>query len=164
MISAAVALHSAGAKEIRTAVEAAQALQPLAGNFAVALFSMGIIGTGLLAVPVLAGSAAYAVAAILHWRRGLDLKLHQARGFYLIVGLATIGGAVLDVVKLDPIKALFWAAVINGIVAVPVMVTMLLLATKRSVMGDFVITRRLQLGGWLATGAMAGAVIAMLVA
>jgi Mn2+/Fe2+ NRAMP family transporter len=112
----------------------------------------------------LAGSAAYAVAATLHWRRGLDLKLHQARGFYAIVALATIGGAMLDVVRLDPIKALFWAAVINGIVAVPVMVVMVLLATKRSVMGEFTITRRLQFGGWLATGAMAAAVLAMLVA
>jgi Mn2+/Fe2+ NRAMP family transporter len=164
MISAAAALHSTGAKEIGTAAEAAQALQPLAGDFAVLLFTLGIIGTGLLAVPVLAGSAAYAVAAILHWRRGLDLKLHQARGFYLIVGLATVGGSVLDVVKLDPIKALFWAAVINGVVAVPVMVTMLLLAAKRSVMGKFAITRRLQVGGWLATTAMACAVAAMLIA
>jgi Mn2+/Fe2+ NRAMP family transporter len=164
MISAAAALHSSGATEIGTAAEAAQALQPIAGDFAVALFSMGIVGTGLLAVPVLAGSAAYSVAAILHWRRGLDLKLHQARGFYLIVGLATLGGVVLDVVKLDPIKALFWAAVINGVVAVPVMITMLLLATRRSVMGAFAITRRLQVGGWLATSAMAAAVVAMLVA
>ena len=126
------------------------------------LFSLGIIGTGLIAVPVLAGSAAYAVAETFEWKRGLDLKLLEAREFYAIIALATLGGVALDFSPIDPIKALFWSAVINGVIAVPIMVVMMLLADDAKVMGRFIVTRRLKALGWLATGTMAAAVAAML--
>ena len=125
------------------------------------LFSLGIIGTGMIAVPVLAGSAAYAVAETFEWKRGLDLKLLEAREFYAIIALATLGGVALDFSPIDPIKALFWSAVINGVIAVPIMVVMMLLADDSKVMGTFTVTRRLKALGWLATGTMAAAVVAM---
>ena len=125
------------------------------------LFSLGIIGTGLIAVPVLAGSAAYAVAETFEWKRGLDLKLLEAREFYAIIALATLGGVALDFSPIDPIKALFWSAVINGVIAVPIMVVMMLLADDAKVMGRFTVTRWLKALGWLATGTMAAAVAAM---
>jgi Mn2+/Fe2+ NRAMP family transporter len=115
----------------------------------------------LIAVPVLAGSAAYAVAESFEWRRGLDLKLVEAREFYAIIAFATLGGVALDFSPVDPIRALFWAAVINGVIAVPIMVVMMLLADDPKVMGSFTLTRRLKALGWLATGTMAAAVAAM---
>lgn len=163
MLTAAVTLHLHGITDIETSAQAAQALRPLAGDFAFMLFSAGIIGTGLLAVPVLAGSAAYAVAESFQWRIGLGLKLLQARGFYAIVSIATILGVALNFTPVDPIKALFWSSVINGVVAVPIMVVMMLMAMRADIMGPFVITRRLKILGWLATAIMAIVVLAMFV-
>lgn len=163
MLTAAVTLHLHGITDIETSAQAAQALRPLAGDFAFMLFSAGIVGTGLLAVPVLAGSAAYAVAESFQWRIGLGLKLLQARGFYAIVSIATILGMALNFTPIDPIKALFWSSVINGVVAVPIMVVMMLMAMRADIMGPFVITRRLRVLGWLATVIMAIVVLAMFV-
>ena len=161
MLTAAVTLHLHGITDIETSAQAAQALRPLAGDFAFMLFSAGIVGTGLLAVPVLAGSAAYVVAESFQWRIGLGLKLLQARGFYAIVSIATILGVALNFTPIDPIKALFWSSVINGVVAVPIMVVMMLMAMRSDIMGPFVITRRLKILGWLATAIMAIVVLAM---
>ena len=161
ILGAAATLHVAGITDIQTSAQAAEALRPLAGEFTFLLFSLGIIGTGLIAVPVLAGSAAYAVAETFEWKRGLDLKLLEAREFYAIIALATLGGVALDFSPIDPIKALFWSAVINGVIAVPIMVVMMLLADDAKVMGRFTVTRWLKALGWLATGTMAAAVAAM---
>jgi NRAMP (natural resistance-associated macrophage protein)-like metal ion transporter len=163
MLTTAVTLHAAGMTNIQTASDAAEALRPLAGNFAFTLFAAGIIGTGLLAVPVLAGSAAYAVAEAFSWRIGLGLSLADARGFYSILTVATLIGVAIDLSGVDSIKMLFWAAIINGVVSVPIMVVMMLLAARRSVMGRFVTGRLLGLLGWAATAVMAAAVIAMFV-
>jgi len=161
IVGTASTLHLAGVTDIQTSAQAAEALRPLAGDFAFLLFALGIIGTGLIAVPVLAGSAAYAVAETFEWRRGLDLKLLEAREFYAIIALATLGGVALDFSPIDPIRALFWSAVVNGVIAVPIMVVMMLLADDPKVMGEFAVTRRLKALGWLATGTMAAAVAAM---
>jgi Mn2+/Fe2+ NRAMP family transporter len=163
IISAAATLHPAGITHIETSAQAAEALRPVAGPFAFVLFCLGIVGTGMLAVPVLAGSAAYAVAETFRWKHGLDLKPHQARGFYAIVTVATAGGVLLNFVGIDPIRALVWAAVINGVAAVPIMGVMMLLATDPRVLGKFAVRRWLKVAGWLATATMAAAVAAMLV-
>jgi len=162
ILGTAATLNVAGITDIQTSAQAAEALRPLAGQFSFLLFSLGIIGTGLIAVPVLAGSAAYAVAETFEWKRGLDLKLLEAREFYAIIALATLGGVALDFSWINPIRALFWAAVINGVIAVPIMVVMMLLADDQKVMGKFTVTRHLKALGWLATGTMAAAVFAML--
>ena len=161
ILGTAATLNAAGVTDISTSAQAAEALRPLAGPFAFLLFSLGIIGTGMIAVPVLAGSAAYAVAETFEWKRGLDLKLLEAREFYAIIALATLGGVALDFSPIDPIRALFWSAVVNGVIAVPIMVVMMLLADDAKVMGGFTITRQLKALGWLATGTMAAAVAAM---
>jgi Mn2+/Fe2+ NRAMP family transporter len=161
MLTAVTTLHLHGVTDIATSSQAAQALRPIAGDFAFALFAAGIIGTGLLAVPVLAGSAAYGIAEALRWRIGLGLDLAQARGFYAIVIFATLLGVGLNFTPIDPIKALFWSAVINGVVAVPVMVVMMLMARRKLVMGGFIISRRSAALGWAATTVMAVMVIAM---
>jgi len=161
LISCAATLHRNGITNIATSAQAAEALRPLAGDAVFLLFGLGIIGTGLLAVPVRAGSAAYAVAESFEWKTGLDLKLLEAREFYGIIAFATLGGVLLDFTPIDPIKALFWCAVINGIIAVPIMIVMMLLADDPRVMGTFTVTRRLKTLGWLATWTMAAAVVAM---
>jgi Mn2+/Fe2+ NRAMP family transporter len=125
------------------------------------LFAAGIIGTGMLAVPVLAGSAAYAVAEAFDWQTGLDRKLFEAKEFYAMLTVATIGGTLLDFTHIDPIKALFWSAVINGFIAVPIMAVMMLLAQRADVMGEFVVKPRLRFLGWAATLVMLAAVVAM---
>jgi NRAMP (natural resistance-associated macrophage protein)-like metal ion transporter len=163
MLTTAVTLHAAGITDIQTTAQAAEALRPLAGEFAFFLFAAGIIGTGLLAIPVLAGSAAYAVAEGFRWPIGLGLPLAGARGFYAILTVATLLGVAIDLAGVDSIKMLLWAAVLNGIIAVPIMVVMMLLAVKPAVMGAFVIKRRLWMLGWLATAVMALAVIALFV-
>jgi NRAMP (natural resistance-associated macrophage protein)-like metal ion transporter len=162
MLTAIVTLRMHGVTDIQTSAEAAQALRPVAGDFAFALFAAGIIGTGLLAVPILAGSAAYAAAEAFRWRIGLGRPLRKAGGFYTLLTIATLLGAALNFTSIDPIKALFWSAVINGIIAVPIMAVMMLLAVKPEVMGPFVITRRLRILGWLATSVMALVVLAMI--
>jgi NRAMP (natural resistance-associated macrophage protein)-like metal ion transporter len=161
ILGTAATLNAAGVTDIQTSAQAAEALRPIAGQFAFMLFALGIIGTGLIAVPVLAGSAAYAVAETFEWKRGLDLKLLEAREFYAIIALATLGGVALDFSPIDPIRALFWSAVVNGVIAVPIMVVMMLLSDDAKVMGGFTVTRRLKALGWLATGTMAAAVAAM---
>ena len=163
MLTAAATLHAAGHTEIRSAAQAAEALRPLAGEFAFLLFSLGIIGTGMLAVPVLAGSAAYAVAESFRWPIGLGLKLAEARGFYTILTAATVLGVAINFSGIDALKALVWAAILNGVVSVPIMAVLMMLAVKPEVMGPFVVRRRLWFLGWLATAVMAAAVVAMFV-
>ena len=161
ILSTAATLHATGMTNIQTSAQAAEALRPLAGDFTFYLFSLGIIGTGLLAVPVLAGSAAYAVAEAFDWRTGLDLKPYEGRRFYSIVSVATIGGVILGILPIDPMKQLFYSAVINGVIAVPIMGVMMILGTREVVMGRYAIGKRLRWLGWLATAVMAVAVMAM---
>ena len=163
MLTTAVTLHAAGATDIQSAAQAAEALRPLAGEFAFLLFAAGIIGTGLLAIPVLGGSAAYAVAESFRWPIGLGLPLAEARGFYFILTVASVLGIAIDFSGVDSIKMLLWAAEVNGVVAVPIMAVMMLLSVKPAVMGPFVATRRLRVLGWFATAVMAAAVIAMFI-
>jgi len=162
MIAAAATLHAHGAISIDSAVQAAEALRPLAGEQAFVLFAVGIIATGLLAVPVLAGSTAYAVADALGWHGSLDHRFGEARGFYAVVIGGTIAGTALDFTPIDPIKALVFSAVVNGIAAVPIMAMLMLLASNPRALGDFAIRGRLRFFGWLATGLMAIAVTLML--
>jgi NRAMP (natural resistance-associated macrophage protein)-like metal ion transporter len=162
ILSTAATLHVAGIVDIQTSAQAAEALRPLGGATAFLLFSLGIIGTGMLAVPVLAGSAAYAVSESFDWQSGMDRKLPEALGFYGIIGIATIGGVALTFTHLDPVRALLWSAEINGIIAVPIMAIMMILASRKDVMGAFVIRPRLRRLGWVATGVMAVTVVAMM--
>ncbi len=161
MVTTAATLHASGVTDIQTASQAAEALRPLAGPLTFALFSAGIIGTGLLAVPVLAGSAAYAVAETLHWRGSLEDRPRDAKGFYAIVAVATAVGVLAEFAPVDPFRLLFWSAVINGLAAVPIMAVMMVVVTRRSVMGDLVASRRMAVLGWMATGLMALAAIAL---
>ena len=163
MLTAAATLHAHGDTNIQTAAQAARALEPLAGRFAYALFAAGIIVTGLLAVPVLAGAAAYAVGEAMHWRVGLEIKPAQAMKFYVTLGAATLVGLLLNFVRFDPIKSLFIAAVINGLLAAPVMALMMLLTHSRRIMGEFTLPVYLQIAGWAGTIAMFVASIAFLV-
>ena len=161
ILTAAVTLHAKRLTNVATSAQAAEALRPLAGQYAFYLFAAGIVGTGLLAVPVLAGSAAYAVAEAFDWRIGLGRRVMKARGFYAILTVATLLGVALNFTPIDPIKALFWSAVINGVIAVPIMVIVMLLSGRSEVMGDFVVKGPLRLLGWTATAVMAVAVIVM---
>lgn len=161
IVTTAATLHAHGLTKITTAAQAAEALRPIAGFFTFALFSAGIIGTGLLAVPVLAGSAAYAVAETFHLRGSLELPANRAIGFYAIVSAATLAGAGLTLTKMDPIAMLFWAAVINGVVAVPIMAVMMVLISRKK--GPSVaLPVWLKSLGWLSTALMALAVALML--
>jgi Mn2+/Fe2+ NRAMP family transporter len=162
MITTAATLHRAGTT-IETSTQAAEALRPVAGAFAFAVFALGIIGTGLLSVPVLAGSAAYALGEARRWPIGLARKPKQAKAFYLTIALATLGGGAINFAPIDPMKALFWSAVINGIVAVPVMAIIMHMAREPKIMGKFPLTGWLLRIGWVATIIMAVAVIGMLV-
>jgi Mn2+/Fe2+ NRAMP family transporter len=162
MLTAAAGLRPYGITDIQTSAQAAAALRPLAGDFAFALFAAGIIGTGMLAVPVLGGSAAYAVAEAFKWRTGLGRRPTNAKGFYAILIIATSLGVGLNFTPVDPIRALFWSAVINGVIAVPIMAVMMRLAIKREVMGPFVVTGWLRVLGWAATSVMALAVLVMI--
>ncbi|MDP2026274.1 divalent metal cation transporter, partial [Sulfuriferula sp.] len=161
ILTTAATLHLHGVTDIQTSAQAASALRPIAGDFAFWLFSAGIIGTGLLAIPVLAGSAAYAMAGALHWRNSLELKPSEAKGFYGIIVISTLIGVGISFTPIDPIKALYWSAVINGVISVPIMAVMMLMAARSDIMGQFVITFRLKLLGWAGTSVMAFAVIAM---
>ena len=161
MLSTAATLNVAGITNITTSAQAAEALRPLAGNITFLIFSLGIIGTGMLAVPVLAGSAAYAISDYFNWSQGLDKKMLEAKGFYAIISIATIAGMLLDFTPIDPIKALFWSAVVNGVIAVPIMATMMIMAVRPDIMGAFVIKKKLKYLGWLATALMLATVIAM---
>ncbi len=163
IIATAATLHASGQTNIQTAGQAAEALRPIAGPFTFVLFASGIIGTGLLAVPVLAGSCAYALAETAGWNEGLGEKLGRARGFYGTIAAATLIGLALNFTGIDPIKALYWSAVLNGVLAAPLMALMLIVATNRAIMGKLVIGRWLVLVGWLATAAMALATTAFFV-
>lgn len=161
IVTAAATLNAHGVTDIQTSAQAAEALRPLAGDFSFFLFAAGIIGTGMLAVPILAGSAAYALAEALQWPAGLARRPSQAKSFYGAIAAATLIGIGIDLIGLDPIKALFWSAVINGVVAVPLMVMMMLMTARRAVMGAFVLPPLLSAFGWLSTLAMAAMVVAM---
>jgi NRAMP (natural resistance-associated macrophage protein)-like metal ion transporter len=163
MISAAVTLHAQGKTDIATAAEAAEALRPIAGDFAFALFSLGLIGTGLLSLPVLAGSAAYAFGEAHGWKCGLENKPWEAVGFYSVITAATLLGIGIDFSPLDPIKALFWSAVINGFVSVPVMAAMMWVGSRRDQMGRFTVGPLTLALGWVTTAVMAVAALAMLI-
>jgi NRAMP (natural resistance-associated macrophage protein)-like metal ion transporter len=162
IVTTAATLHTAGVTKVDTAAQAAEALRPIAGNFAFFLFSMGIIGTGLLAVPVLAGSAAYATAETFGLRGSLELPASRALGFYAIVGAATLGGAALTATNIDPIAMLFWSAVINGVAAVPIMVAMMWIVTRGELAHKLALPRWIKVLGWLAALLMAVAVALLL--
>lgn len=161
ILTAAVVLHAHGKTDIQTSADAAAALRPIAGKFAFWLFAGGIVGTGLLALPILAGSAAYALGETFRWKTGLEAKPAKAKLFYGTIVLATLAGMVLSFSSIDPIRMLFWSAVINGVIAVPLMVLIMYLASRRKVMGKFSISFRLRCLGWLATLVMAAAAIVM---
>lgn len=162
ILTTAVTLNLHGLTHIQTSAQAAAALRPIAGEFAFILFSAGIIGTGLLAIPVLAGSSAYAMAGAFKWKNSLEYAPSHAKRFYSMIALSTLIGIAMGFSHLDPIKALFWSAVINGVISVPIMVVMMLMAARSDVMGQFVITTRLKVLGWLTTLMMGAAVCAML--
>jgi NRAMP (natural resistance-associated macrophage protein)-like metal ion transporter len=161
IVSTAATLHAHGVTDIQTSSQAAEALRPIAGSLTFALFSAGIIGIGLLAVPVLAGAGAYALGEALQWTTGLDRAPRDAKAFYGTIAVSTVFGIGINFVGLDPIKALFWSAVINGVVAVPLMAVIMLMAMRRDVMGGFVLPRPLWALGWTCTGTMAVAVAIM---
>ena len=157
----AATLHAHGQTQIDTTAQAAAALRPIAGDFAFWLFALGVLGTGMLALPVLAGSAAEAVASYFHLRKGLDLTLARGRSFYAILAAAMLLGVGISLSGLNPISALYWAAVINAVISVPVMVAVMIAASSRKVMGQMVLPRKWKLLGWLATAAMAAASVAL---
>ena len=161
ILATGVTLHVAGITDIQTAAEAASALRPLAGEFAFALFAIGILGVGMIGVPVLAGSAAYALAEAMGWKWGLERKAADARGFYGVIAVSVLIGMALEYTPINPMKALFWSAVINGVVAVPLLVVITLLASRKSVMGPYKVGPVIQTLGWLTTAIMGFAALAM---
>lgn len=162
ILGTATTLHAAGKTDIQSASDAAQALKPLAGSLAFITFSLGIIGTGLLAVPVLAGSSGYAVCEIGGWRASLEHKPRRAIIFYSVIALGMALGVAIDWSPINPMKALFWSAVINGVAAVPIMVGLMLVVSRRDIMKEFVAPPSLRFFGWLATLVMGVAAIAMI--
>jgi len=165
ILTTAATMHSAdpsAANHIRTAADAAKALQPLAGQFAFLLFAFGIVGTGMLAIPVLAGSAAYAVSETFGWRASLESKPSQARHFYAVIAVSTILGVSLTLIGLDPIRALFLSALVNGLVAVPLMFLLLMISVKPAIVGNFRLPLYLKAVGWTATVLMAAASLGFL--
>ena len=162
MLLGGVVLYSAGIRDVTSAAQAAQALRPLAGDFTFALFAGGIIATGLLAVPVLASSSAYAVAEAFGWPDGLERRWFEAKHFYAVIVVATLVGTGMDFTPIDPMKALYWSAVINGVVAVPIMVGLMMLASKQEVMGKFTSGIKTRWFGWGGVGVMGCAVLMML--
>jgi NRAMP (natural resistance-associated macrophage protein)-like metal ion transporter len=163
ILATAVTLHVAGITDIETAAQAASALRPLAGEFAFLLFAVGILGVGLIGVPVLAASGAYALAESLDWDWGLERRLKDARGFYGVIAVGVLAGLGIQYLPISPMRALFWSAVINGVVAVPLMVVIILLASSRSVMGPFTVSRPIIVLGWIATAVMGAAAVRMFV-
>jgi NRAMP (natural resistance-associated macrophage protein)-like metal ion transporter len=161
MITAGATLHPNDVTDIRTSAQAAEALRPIAGPLAEIIFALGVIGTGLLSIPVLAGSAAYAVGEARKWPTGLARTPVEAKAFYAVICIATIVGMIMNFTSIDPIRALYWSAVINGVVAVPVMAIMMWLAASSKVMGQFAVTGWIKIIGWAATAVMAVAVLAM---
>jgi Mn2+/Fe2+ NRAMP family transporter len=162
VVATAVTLNLHGVSNIQTSAQAAEALRPVAGDFAFVLFALGIVGTGLLAVPVLAGSAAYAVSELYGWKAGLSRGFREARGFYLIILAATGIGTLMGYFELDPIKALVWSAIVNGVISVPIMAALMWIGQSRTLMGKHTISARHRVFGWSATGVMTVAVCLML--
>jgi Mn2+/Fe2+ NRAMP family transporter len=162
MVTAAATLHANNLTDIQTSAQASEALRPIAGSLAETIFALGVIGTGLLSVPILAGSAAYAVGEARKWPTGLARQPMEAKAFYAVICIATIVGMIMNFTPIDPIRALYWSAVINGVVAVPVMAIMMWLAAAPKVMGEFVVTGWVRALGWGATVVMALAAAAML--
>lgn len=163
ILATAVTLHVSGTTDIQTAAQAASALRPLAGEFAFLLFAIGILGVGLIGVPVLAGSAAYALAEAMGWKSGLERSPKNARGFYAVIAISVLAGLVIQYSPISPMKALFWSAVINGVVAVPLIVVIILIASSKSVMGAFASSRAIVVLGWIGAAVMGLAAVLMLV-
>jgi Mn2+/Fe2+ NRAMP family transporter len=163
ILATAVTLNAAGITNIETAAQAASALRPLAGDYAFILFAIGILGVGLIGVPVLAGSAAYALSEAMGWKWGLERKATDARGFYGVIAVSVLAGLLIQYSPISPMKALFWSAVINGIVAVPLMIVIILLVSKESVMGAFTAERSVIVLGWIATAIIGAAAVRMLI-
>ena len=163
ILATAVTLNVAGVTDINTAAQAASALRPLAGEFAYVLFALGILGVGLIGVPVLAGSAAYAMCEAMGWNWGLERSVRDARGFYGVIAVSVLAGLVIQYSPISPMKALFWSAVLNGLVAVPLMAVIILMASKRSVMGRYTASRSIIILGWVATAVMGAAAVRMCV-
>ena len=159
IFATAATLNAHGITNIQTSSQAAEALRPIAGDFTFGVFAAGIIGTGMLAVPVLAGSAAYAVSEVFRWTEGLDQRPREAKAFYGVIAAATMGGAALNFTSLDPIKALYWSAVVNGVLAAPLMAVMMMIAVNPKIMGRLTLPGPMIFGGWLATAVMAAATI-----
>jgi NRAMP (natural resistance-associated macrophage protein)-like metal ion transporter len=162
ILATAVTLNVAGITDIDTAAQAASALRPLAGDFAYILFALGILGVGLIGVPVLAGSGGYALSEAMGWNWGLERRAADARGFYSIIAISVLAGLVIQYSPISPMKALFWSAVINGVVAVPLMAVIIVLVSKKSVMGPFTAARSIVILGWIATAVMGAAAVRML--
>jgi NRAMP (natural resistance-associated macrophage protein)-like metal ion transporter len=163
VFATAATLHAHGVVDIATSAQAAEALRPIAGEFAFALFALGIVGTGLLAVPILAGSAAYAVSEMFGWAGSLDARPNDARAFYATISVATLLGAALNFVGLDPVRALYWAAVVNGLLAAPLMAVMMLIVRNPRVMGRLTVSQSIVIWGWAATAVMAAASLAFFI-
>jgi Mn2+/Fe2+ NRAMP family transporter len=163
ILATAVTLHVSGVTSIETAAQAASALRPLAGDFAFLLFAVGILGVGLIGVPVLAGSAAYALAEAMGWKSGLERKPNKAPGFYGVIAVSVLAGLFIQYSPISPMKALFWSAVINGVVAVPLMAVIILIASRKSVMGAFTVSLPIVILGWVATGVMGLAAVLMFI-
>jgi Mn2+/Fe2+ NRAMP family transporter len=163
ILATAVTLHVAGITNIDTAAQAASALRPLAGQFAFLLFALGILGVGLIGVPVLAGSGAYALSEAMGWSFGLEREASDARGFYAVIAVSVLAALIIQYSPISPMKALFWSAVINGVVAVPLMAVIILMVSKKSVMGAFTASRPLIILGWIATGVMGAAAVRMFI-
>ena len=162
VVATAVTLNAKGVTDIQTAAQAAEALRPVAGEFAFLIFGLGIVGTGLLAVPVLAGSAAYAVSELFGWKAGLSHGFHEARGFYSIIIAATTIGSLMGYFDVDPMKALVVSAIVNGVISVPIMVVLMMIGQSKQLLGRFTISMRHRVFGWTATLVMAAAVVVML--
>ena len=163
ILATAVTLNVSGVTNIETAAQAASALRPLAGDFAFLLFAIGIIGVGLIGVPVLAGSAAFALAEAMDWKSGLEKKPKNARKFYGVIAVSVLAALVIQYSPISPMKALFWSAVINGLVAVPLIVIIILLASRQSVMGAFTSSRPIMALGWIGAAVMGLAAVLMLI-
>ena len=163
ILATAVTLNVAGVTDIETAAQAANALRPLGGDLAYLLFAIGILGVGLIGVPVLAGSAAYALSEAMGWKWGLERKANDARGFYGVIAVSVLAGLLIQYSPIGPMKALFWSAVVNGVVAVPLMVVIILLASRKSVMGAFTASRSIIVLGWIATAVMGVAAVRMFI-
>lgn len=161
MVTAAATLHAEGTTNIASSAQAAEALRPAAGDFAFALFALGIVGTGLLAVPVLAGSAAYAVGEACRWPVGLSRGPREAKAFYATIAAATLVGAALNLTGVDPMRALYWSAVVNGVAAAPLLALTMLVASRRDAMGEFTIGPTLRAAGWATTALLAASAAAM---